>query len=126
MFKIPPKLGAAADLLYRTREERLALQKKCDELAERETLLREHLIKELPKSDASGVSGRVARATVVPKIVPTVEDWDALYGHVIRTKDFSLLQRRLTAKAVEERWEAGKKVPGVTQFRTVTVSLSKL
>jgi hypothetical protein len=125
-FKIPPKLGAVADLLYRTREARLRLSKECDALKERETALSEHLIRELPKSDASGVSGRVARATAVTKVVPTTEDWDALYRYVKRTGAFELLQKRLTAKAVEERWEAGKEVPGVGRFRTVVVSLSKL
>ena len=46
-------------------------------------------------------------------------------AHIRKTKDFSLLQRRLAAPAIKERWEAGKKVPGVEPFAILKVSVVK-
>jgi hypothetical protein len=125
-FKIPAKLGAVADLLYRTRRDRLALQKKVAELDARETALEEHLIRTLPKSDASGVAGRLARATITPFVAPQVEDWDAFYKFILRTKRFEFLQKRLGKAAIEEVWETGREVPGVGRFRGLKVGLNKL
>lgn len=125
-FKMPKSLAACADLLYLTRQDRLTAQKVVDELQERETALREYLINNLPKSEATGVQGGVARATVVLKEVPRVEDWDALYAYVKKQNAFELLQRRVSNAAVEERWELGKQVPGVSKFNAVTISLNKV
>ena len=125
-FKPPKTIGACADALYETKQARLALQKQVDELEKRETLIKNHIIATLPKSQASGVAGRVARVTVVSKEVPQVENWDQLYAYVKKTGAFELLQRRLADAAIKERWDAGKKVPGVKTFTITTVSLNKL
>ena len=125
-MKFPKTLGACADALYEVRQARLDLQKKVDALSEQETALREHIIQTLPKSQASGVAGKLARVTVVTKDVPQVKDWDKLYAHVKKTGQFELLQRRLSDSAFKERQEAGKTVPGVELFRAVTVSINKV
>lgn len=125
-FKIPKALGAVADMLYDVRLQRLNHQKVVDELQARETLLRNHLIENLPKSEASGVSGKAARASVVVKVQPRVEDWDKFYAYVKKTNAFELLQKRVSNAAVEERWEHKKEVPGVGKFNVVSVSLNKL
>lgn len=125
-FKFPEALGACADRLYEIRQQRLALQKDIDALAAEETALKEHLIATLPKSDASGIAGKLCRVAIVTKAVPQVEDWDVLYKHIKRTGQFDLMQRRLVDAAVKERWDVGKKVPGVGYYTVVSVSLNKL
>jgi len=124
-MRIPKTIGACADALYTIRSKRLDLQKKVDALAAEESELREHIICELPKSDASGVAGKLARVSVVRKQVPSVKDWDTFYRYVKRTGAFELLHRRVADAAIRERWDAGKTVPGVEVFTAVTVSLSK-
>lgn len=123
---IPKTLGRAADKLYEIKQERLALQKEVDALKADEHTLREHIINTLPKSQASGVAGKLCQVSIVKKGVPTVRDWDKLYKHIKKTGDFDLLQRRLSPPAVKERWEDQKKVPGVEQFQAVDVSINKL
>lgn len=125
-FVPPETLGACADLLYKLKAERLAAQKVVEALEVRESALKTHIINTLPKSDASGVAGKVARVTVVTKQVPQVCDWGKLYAYVKRTGQFELLQRRVSDAAVKERWENGKAVPGVDAFTAVSVSLNKL
>jgi uncharacterized lipoprotein YmbA len=125
-FKVPESLATCADLLYTTREARLLIEKQAEALKSRETQLREHLIANLPKSEATGVAGQVARATIVTKIEPAVEDWDAFYKYVARTKSWDMLQRRISAPAIRARWEAKKVVGGVGTVTVTSVSLNKV
>lgn len=125
-FKLPKTMGACADRLFEVKNLRLAQQKLADALKEEETFLSEHIIATLPKSEASGVAGKVARVTVVEKIVPQVENWDLVYQHIKKTGSFELLQRRLSNEAVQERWEANKKIPGVKSFHNKVVSINKV
>lgn len=126
VFKMPKTLALCADELYKTRETRLAAAKVVEELEKKESALKEHLINNLPKSDASGVAGKLARVTIVTKIIPQVKDWDKLYKFIKKTGSFDLMQRRLTDTAIQERWDNGKEVPGVEPFNVVKVSLNKV
>lgn len=126
VFKLPKTLALCADELYKTREARLALQKQVDELTSRESAIKEHLINNLPKSDASGVAGKLARVTIVTKVIAQVKDWDKLYAYIKKNNAFEFLQRRLTDTAIKERWDNGKEVPGVEPFNAVTVSINKV
>ena len=125
-IKIPKTLGACADRLYEVRQKRLDQQKVVDALASEEAALKEHIINSLPKSEASGVAGKLCRVSVVTKPIPQIKDWDALYKYVKKTGAFELLQRRLADAAIKDRWEAGKTVPGVEAFNVVSVSINKL
>jgi hypothetical protein len=124
-FVLPKTIGAAADKLYELRAERLALQAQVEEMAAQESAIKDFVIKTLPKSQASGVAGRVARVQLEKRPIPQAKDWAAIYKHIIKTKDFSFLQRRLNEGTVKEHWEAGEAVPGVTKFTAVVVSVTK-
>ena len=119
-------LAACADLLYAAREERSQRQKAADKVAEFEGQLKEFFINTLPKSQATGVAGQVARVQINTKIVPTVENWDALYAYVKKNNAFFLLQRRLTESSVKELWEDHKQVPGVGRLQLPVVSCTLL
>jgi hypothetical protein len=71
----------------------------------------------LKKMDAEGLS-RTANGDYSVSInedtVPEVEDWDALYNHVISTRDFSLIQRRVSSTAYKELLKLGEGVPGLS------------
>lgn len=125
MDDLPETLGGCADLLYATRQKRLAMQKELDAVADLERELREHIINTMPKSD-TGAAGRVARVSVVTKEVPTVGNWEKFYEHIYQTRSFDLLQRRVSDAAVKERWENNEQIPGVEVFNSVNVSLNKL
>lgn len=127
-LKIPKSLATCADRLYKIRADRLKLQKSVTALEEQESALREHIINNLPKSQATGIAGKVARATIDSKSVPQVEDWDRLYDYISKNRKkgaFALLQRRLSDAAVRELWDADKVVPGVKSFTVKTVSVVK-
>ena len=125
-IKIPKQPAACADLLYQTREERYELQKAIDAKKALEQALTEYFINTLPKSDSTGIAGKVARVQTGTKDVPQVEDWEALYKHIKKTGAFELLQRRLGEGACRDRWAAKKTVPGVGVFHAVVVSVTKI
>ncbi len=125
-YKLPKTLAGCADALYTIRAERLVLQREAEALAVREGLLREHIIENLPKSQATGVSGRVANAKIERKEIPQITDKAALHKFIKRTGAFELLQNRISESAVLERWADGKKVPGVESFTVLKVSCTKI
>lgn len=138
-LKLPKSLAQCADLLYATRQERLVLKKDVDAHQAIETALKERLINELPKGEASGIAGKLARVTISTKKIPQVNDWDEVYKFVLtegikhlRKKNgrelelFALFQRTIVSSMVEELWEAGVEIPGVGTFNTVTVGVSKV
>jgi hypothetical protein len=124
-FVLPKSLAECADLLYRAREERLALDRSSERIAELEGRLKNHFIDTVPKGQ-TGVSGVVAHIQVESKPVPQVQDWDKFYKYVKRTGAFDMLQRRLNDGAVQERWENKKQVPGVGVFNAKKVSCTKI
>lgn len=125
-FKLPKTLAQCADLAYNLREERLGVQRDATEIGKRETMVKEHLIQNLPKSQASGVSGSTANAKIDKKEIPTIEDKKKLIAHVKKSGDWDLLTIGLNTAAVEARWDQKKKVPGVGKFEVIKVSLTKV
>ena len=127
-FKPPKSLAACADMLYKIREQRYALQREAKLIEEKESILREYLINNLPKSSATGISGKIATVKVELKRIVQVADWDKLQKYIIKNASkgaFALLQRRVNSTAVEEIWAAKKTVPGCEAFNAPVISLTK-
>jgi hypothetical protein len=126
-FVLPGNPATCADLLYKVREARLALQRLAEYHQELETKISNFFIDTLPRTDTTGISGVIARVQINIKPIPQVEDWDKLYAYVIKHKAFELLQRRLGEKAINERLEAGEGARmGVTVMQIKKVSCTKL
>lgn len=123
---IPSGIGACGDLLYELREKRLELNRAVAALAEKESALQEHIINSLPKSDATGVRGKVAQVSIISKEVGTARDWNKIFNYVQKKGAWDLLQHRLNDAAVAARWEEGEKIPGVEKFQVNKVSCTKL
>lgn len=126
VIKFPKSLAACADKYYQLREKRLAMQKEVDAVKAEESAYSEHLINSIPKSEATGVAGKLCRVSVKTDEIPRVEDWDLFYKHIKKTGEFDLLGRSPTKAAIEARWANNKKVPGVGTFTTVKLSVNKL
>ena len=125
-FKVPKRFGECADLLYVLREQRSKVQKQADAIEEQEKQIKEYLIQNLSKEDQTGAVGHKATATITSKVVPSCKDWNALYKWVLKTKDFSVLGRRLADAAVRERWDNNKTIPGIVPFTVLSESCTKV
>lgn len=122
---LPATLPACADLLYTTREKRLKMQKEAEAMEKLESRLKEHLINKCQKGASKGISGKIGRVTIERKDVPTLKDWGKFIKHIIKTGDTELLQHQISKKAVQERLDAKKVIPGIELFGAVTVSCVK-
>lgn len=122
--------GALADLLYGL--EQLAKQLGTlaapftDVVQPKIKEVEDHFINTLAVGEATGVQGHSARVQINDQVVPTVENWEAFYAHIKKTGSFELLNRAVNRKAVTERWDAKKQVPGVGRFVAKKVSCTKL
>ena len=127
-FKFPKSMGVCADRLYEIRARRLAEQKKVEELEAEERALKAHIIDNLPKSQLTGASGKIANVKIVTKTVPQIADIDKFYGYIRKTGRTDLLQKRLNETAINEILESKKNavVPGITTFDAKGVSLTKV
>lgn len=125
-LKVPKSLAAAADALYTTKQERLAAQKEIAPLSEFEKALKEHLINNLPKSQAEGISGQTANAKIVRKEIPFIEDEKKVLAFAKKAGNEDLIKISVNMEAVQARWDEGKVVPGVGKHTVVTVSSTKL
>lgn len=122
----PKNPAAAADESYKLKLEKSALNAEVKRIEDREKELKDYLIEHLPKNDATGVTGKLAVAEVVTKTVPTVKNWDLLYGFIKKKGAWDLLTRKVNTKAAEDRWgDKHDKLPGVEAFTVVSVSIRK-
>lgn len=130
-FKPPKNLAQCADMYYTKREARLALEKQVAAIQAEESACREYLIANLPKSDASGIAGKVCRVAVENKMTAQVQDWDALHAYIHKNVGknpglWGMLQRRVNESMIKEIWESGKKVPGVEPLDVPVLRCNKL
>jgi hypothetical protein len=132
-LKIPKGLGPCLDMAYKMRAARIEKQREFDAVIDAlkadEKSLNDHIINSFKKSELEGAKGDLCSASLVPKSYPQVDTdnggWDLIYKWVARTKAFDIFERRLSRKAVNDRFEAGEKIPGVKLFETVELSLTK-
>jgi hypothetical protein len=125
--KLPKSMGKCADLYYDAKQARLAADRAAAELKAEEERIKNHIIDNLKKDD-TGAAGQHHRVQVVRKWKPRVdaEKWPQFYAWVSKNKAFDMLQKRISDDAVRERMAVGKKIPGVTKFDYVDVSLTKV
>lgn len=118
------ELGKRIDLLYEIRRQRLDAERVVKGLQEEETILRESIIREMPK-DTTGISGHIARVTRTEKHIPTVKNWDRFLPYVAENGYWEMVQRRVNPAAIKEHMEAGEEVPGVEMFTKIDLSIGK-
>ena len=125
--KYPKSIGACADLLYKLREERLALDKKAAEAKSAETALINHIIDNLDK-ESTGAAGKTHMVRVVTKQKPQIKDFEKVWAWAVKNKRPDIFQRRLSEQAVADTFAQprSKGIPGIDFFNAVTVSLTKV
>ena len=131
--RIDPKkcaVGALSDFLYELRATGQALNSIATPFAELlapcAKAIEDHFVATLPVGESSGVQGYLARVQITDTPIPVVADWDKFYAHIRKAKAFELLNKAVNRKAVQERWDNKKQVPGVTAFHAKKVSCTKL
>ena len=117
-------LSENIDRLYQIRQDRYTIQRSAAKLEEEEKALKSVIQYELEVLGIQGAVGDTAKFVLVEKEIPFITDWSALYKHIADSKQFHLLQKRLSEPAVAEMWSAGVEIPGVEKGMIRNVSLT--
>jgi hypothetical protein len=120
------EMKAVVDQYQQARADRLDLQKETDKLHDVEKGLANTILSTLRDAASPVMGGSTHQCTRKVTNEPAVDDWDVLYAHILETKEWDLLQRRLGTAAVKERWDQAEEVPGVGSFPVEKLSLTKL
>jgi len=108
-----PTINKLLDELSDVRGQVKSLQEQERELKRRQSDIEFSLVSQLEDQGVDRVGNNVCTVSIKKEIVPTVEDWDQVHQHIIDTKQFELLQKRMSSVAFRELLTMGMNVPGV-------------
>lgn len=123
-----PKLtiGGLIDQMSALREERRRLDAQSAELQKASDVLETQLIALMDAEGTTKSTGHVASASIAETVEFNTQDWDSFMAYVAKTKQFHLVQRRVSAPSVRELFESKDKVPGLEPYTKRKISLRNL
>jgi hypothetical protein len=118
------ELAKIADEYWQAYQDRLAADRKAKGLKETESKLSAQIMAEMLNQSMTAIGGHLVQLSLTKSDEPTlnVKEYEAFVEYVLKTKDLSLLERRINKDAVKERWAAGVQVPGVHSFPVYKLS----
>ena len=122
----PKTLGAATDEMWALREEKRKLGVEEKRIESAIKALEETIFTLLDAQDTRKAEGKKASVSIGEAVVGNVEDWDALWPWIAKTKNFHLIQKRVYDPGLRELWALNKVVPGVQPFTKRTLSVRSL
>lgn len=121
-----PTLGATIDSMWALREKKRSLDAQIKTVEADIKLLETSMFELLDAQDTRKAEGKCASVSINESVVANVEDWDALWPWIAKTKNFHLVQKRVSDPGMRELWALGKVVPGTQPFTKRTLSLKSL
>lgn len=121
-----PTLGATIDTMWGLREKKRALDAQVKTLEGEIKDLESTMFELLDAQDTRKAEGKNASVSIGESVVCTVEDWDALWPWIAKTKNFHLIQKRVSDPGMRELWGMGKVIPGTQPFTKRTLSIRSL
>lgn len=122
----PMTLGATIDKMWKLREDKRALDAQVKAVEADIKALETDMFGLLDAQDTRKAEGKNASVSINESVVCNVEDWDALWPWIAKTKNFHLIQKRVSDPGVRELWALGKVIPGAQPFTKRTLSLKSL
>ena len=119
-------IGSLIDTMNHLREKRRLIAKQDDELKKEYDAAETQLIEMMDAEGCAKSTGKTASAGISETMVFNTVDWDAFMAYLIKTKQAHLVQRRVSAPAVLELFQAKGKVPGLEPFTKRAINLRAL
>ena len=124
--RLVPTLGNTIDQMWALREEKRALDAQIKAVEADIKALETDMFGLLDAQDTRKAEGKNASVSINESVVCNVEDWDALWPWIAKTKNFHLIQKRVSDPGIRELWSLGKVIPGTQPFTKRTLSLKSL
>ena len=126
---LPTSIGRCADLLHDVTALRLKMEKEAEEIAKRESEIKEHIISNLSKGSDTGAAGLFYRAQVLPNRKPilTPDGWGGFTSWMNKNDRFDMIQKRLSEKPILEFEKEQKRLPpGLEGMNVPKLSITKI
>ena len=121
-------LGEAADELAKLRDDKREATKVVDAIDKEIALAQEMMFEKLDAQKSRKAEGLKASVSITDSIVANVTDWEALHEYIRKTKNFQLLQKRVSDPAWRELGglSKGKGIPGTEAFTRRTLNVRSI
>ena len=117
-----PNLDDKMNMLNDTRQELKQLQAQEKALKDTQNYLEAEIAADMTKQGLTQTGNDVCTISIKTEVVPTVENWDALWQHIFDTRQSELLQKRMSATAYRELLAMAQTVPGVRSTELTKVN----
>ena len=117
-----PNLDDKMNMLNDTRQQLKTLQAQEKTLKDTQNYLEAEIAADMAKQGLTQTGNDVCTISLKTEVVPTVEDWDALWEHIFDTRQTELLQKRMSATAYRELLAMAQVVPGVRSTELTKVN----
>jgi len=126
MRKPKVTVGSLIDKMQEIRAKKRALAVTEKELTGEYEALQTQLIELMDAEGVSKSTGKVASASINESTSFNTQDWDAFTAYVSKTKQFHLLQRRVSDPAMRELLEKKGAIPGMEPYTKRVINLRDL
>ena len=121
----PTDTGDIIERMNQLRDEKRQLNAEIKALDDEYQELEAALLAAMDGQNTQIAATKRVHASISEQVVPTVEDWDALYEYIKETDQLHLLQRRVATSAWRELLESGEQIPGTAPYKKRSVNLRK-
>ena len=119
-------LGTLIDGVWEQRESKRRLEAEIKLIEANIASAELALIERLDKEGVDSSRGKSATASISTTISASIDDWDTFTAYVAKTKQFHLLQKRVSDPAARELFETKGSVPGLSPFTKRKVNIRTL
>lgn len=119
-------VGTLIDEMSNIREKRRSISEQDKELEKLYKTLEEELIAAMDAQGTSKSTGKLASAGISETVVANKLDWLAFMAWMARTKNFQLVQQRVSDPAYRELRTQGKVIPGLEDFTKRSINLRNI
>ena len=117
-----PNLDDKMNMLADTRLQLKQLLEQEKKLKQVQNALEAEIAADMERQGLTQTGNDVCTISLKTEVVPTVEDWDALWEHIFDTRQTELLQKRMSATAYRELLAMAQAVPGVRSTELTKVN----
>ena len=118
LINLDDKMNMLAD----TRLQLKHLLEQEKKLKQVQNALEAEIAADMERQGLTQTGNDVCTISLKTEVVPTVEDWDALWEHIFDTRQTELLQKRMSATAYRELLAMAQVVPGVRSTELTKVN----
>lgn len=116
-------IGDRIDRLHELREQKRSKEDEIKDLNSQMADLENIIMLEMQNQSVEKLTSPKATVYLNRSVKPQIEDWDAFLDYVSESRQFQLLERRVSSSGFKEMLEHGRPVPGLVPFTLVKLGI---